>query len=305
MSSKELDIALQEFYKDAKTGYTVEQKCETTIKNIKATWKLFLRLNQIDYCHQVNDAALRRFFEWGHKQRKWKPMTIRSHRKNLSVFILWAMNQSYIRANPLRRIPKPKVVKRLPKYHTEKEIEAMIQSIELNSKTYFEEVRNKAIIGMAALAGLRRGELANVRLHDINMDSRQLFVQGETSKVRSERSLFIVQRLHDYLKAYLAVRDEIAKPDCRYLWVSAVTGKKLSIYGLGYITEKLSKDLGFRVKMHSLRHSFGTYMYAGTHDIKAVQEAMGHTEVSTTIIYVNSLSEDKRNAMEMNPLNRV
>lgn len=305
MTTKELETALNQFYQDARTGHTIQVKSEQTIKNIQTTWKLFLQVNTIDYCEQVTEAALRRFFSWGHKERKWKPMTNLSHRKNLSVFIRWTINHDYLRKNPLYKIPKPKHLKRLPKHHTDKEVEAIFTAIDLLSKSYFEQIRNKAIIGVAALAGLRRGEVMNLTLNDINMESRQILVKAETSKSRSERYVPIVQRLHDFLKSYLAVRDDYAKEGCRALWVSVTTGNQLSLYGLAHVIDLISKDVGFRVKMHSLRHSYGTYTYAGCHDIKAVQENMGHTDLSTTMIYVNSLSEDKRQAAEMSRLNQI
>ena len=305
MSYKPLENALNEFYQDARVGHTVQSKAEQTIKNIQATWRLFLQKNPIEYCDQVTEAAIRRFFAWGHTERKWTPMTNRSHRKNLSVFIRWAITRNYIKKNPLFKIPKPRIMQRLPKHHTDKEIEAMFQGIDMISKTNFEEARSKGIIGVAALAGLRRGELMNLWLHDINMESRQILVKAETSKSRKERYVPIVHRLHNFLDIYLKVRSEYAKPEENALWVSAVTGKRLSLYGLGYTVDKISAAVGFRVKMHSLRHSYGTYTYAGCHDIKAVQENMGHSDLSTTMIYVNSTSEDKRHAAEMSPLNKV
>lgn len=305
MSFKQLQLALEEFYRDAQAGHTVEQKSEQTIKNIKGAWRLFLRVTDIEYCHQITEAVLRRYFNWGIEEKKWKPMTTRSHRKNLSVFIRWAVIRKYLTNNPLLKIPKPKLMKRLPRHHTDKEVEVIFQAIEMRSRTSFEEARNKAIIGVAALAGLRRGEAMNLTLNDINMESRQIRVKAETSKSRSERMVPIVQRLHDMLKSYFTLRDEVARSDCNYLWASSVTGNKLSIYGLTHVVDQVSKSAGFRVKMHSLRHSYGTYSYAGCHDIKAVQENMGHSDLSTTLIYVNSLSEDKRHAAEMSPLNRV
>jgi site-specific recombinase XerD len=207
--------------------------------------------------------------------------------------------------NPLEQIPPPRLPQRVPKHHTLKEIEAMFDSIALLSLTQFEEARNKAIVGVGALAGLRRGELINLKLSDVNMESKQLLVKAETSKSRKERWVPIVHRLDNLLQDYLRLRGQRAEDSCHALWVSSVTGKPLTTHGLAHIVGKVSDDVGFKVKLHSLRHSYGTYSYAGSHDIKAVQENMGHSDLATTMLYVNSLSQDKRDAAEMSPLNKV
>lgn len=307
MNHKPIEDALKQFYQDCAVGHSIQEKAPITIKNIQSTWNLFLKVTPLEYCEQVTEAALRRFFRWGAEdpKRKWMPMTIRSHRKNLSVFIRWAVDRKYMPNNPLRRIPKNKLPQRVPKHHTEKEIEAMFDGIGLTSTNYFEETRNKAIIGMAALAGLRRGELINLKLSDINMETKQILVKAETSKSRKERWVPIVHRLDNLLTEYLKVREQHRKDGCQKLWLSAVTGKELTESGLEFITKKISDIVGFKVRLHSLRHSYGTYTYAGCHDIKAVQENMGHSDLSTTILYVNALSQDKRHAAEMSPLNRV
>lgn len=305
MIQKELKQALNEYYQDCKVGYSITARAPKTIENIQSSWKLFMKVTPIEYCNQVTEGALRRFFTWGHEKRKWQPMTIISHRKNLSVFIRWASEKKYIKGNPLRKIPKPRLPQRVPKHHTDKEFEVILESINMCSKSHFEEVRNKAIIAMGGLAGLRRGELINLKLSDVNMDTKQILVKAETSKSRKERWVPIVHRLDNFLQEYLRVRGDRAQNDCHGLWISSVTGKQLTADGLYHVITKISADVGFRVKMHSLRHSYGTYMYAGSHDIKAVQENMGHSDLSTTMLYVNSMSEDKRHAAEMSPLNSI
>lgn len=305
MTHRELNAALQEFYQDCTVGYTVQSKAALTIKNIRFTWELLLSISSLDYCDDITEAILRRFFAWGVEKRKWKQMTVLTHRKNVSVFIRWAQNKGYMRSNPLRLIPKPKMPQRVPKHHTKKEIEMMFEAIEMLSRARFEELRNKAIIGVAALAGLRRGELINMQLRDIHWESKQILVKAETSKSRKERWVPISQRLESLLRDYLEIRSAYEKEDKQSLWLSAVTGGKFTTDGLAHFIGKLSQVVGFKVKLHSLRHSYGTYAYAGSHDIKAVQETMGHSDLATTMLYVNSVSEDKRHAVEMSILNIV
>lgn len=300
---KLLKDALEEYYQDCRVGYSVAAKSEKTIRNIKVSWDLFSRVNSVEYCQHITEALLRRFFVWGQEERKWAAMTNRTHRKNLSVFIRWAQGKHYMQQNPLLQIPKPRLPQRLPKHHTKKEIEAMYVSIGVLSRSRFEEVRNKAIIGVAALAGLRRGELISLTLDSVNMESKQILVVAETSKSRKERWVPIVQRLESFLSDYLKLRGGVAQENCRSFWVSSVTGKTLTVDGLEHVVDRISADVGFRLKLHSLRHSYGTYTYAGSHDIKAVQENMGHSDLATTMLYVTSMSDDKRHAAEMSLLN--
>ena len=296
---------LDDFYRDYSAGFTVTPRAAKTIKNIKLTWRLFLSHYPISYLSELDEGILRKFFTWGQNERNWKPMTILTHRKNISVFILWLEKKKLIKENPLRHIPKPRQMKKVPKHHTQEDIKRIFMAVDELTENYLQRVRDKAIIGVAALAGLRRGELLNLQLSDLNFEEKTLLVQASTSKSRTERRVPISLTLYDYLQRYLVERKKYADPTNNALWISTTTFKPLTDHGLAHMVDRVRSISGVHLKLHSLRHSFGTMVYAGTHDIKAVQETMGHTELKTTLVYVNSLSQDLRNAVEMSSLNSI
>jgi len=299
-----LQDALNKYYQDCLVGYSMFARSKRTVENYKQTWQLFLHWLPIVDCLELTDAILRRFFYKGDQERKWQPMTNISHRKNISVFINWAQKKGYLQNNPLKDIPKPRMPQRIPKHHSKAEIERMLYAVSLNPD-YLQRIRNEAMIKFCCLAGLRRGELLSMKTMDLNMETKMILVKAETSKSRKERWVPMPITLYETMQKYLNERKLFVLPDCMSLWISTTTKKALSDDGLKHIIQNLSKIVGFNIKLHSLRHSYGTYSYAGSHDIKAVQENMGHSDLSTTMLYVNSLSDDKRQTAEMNPLNNL
>lgn len=297
--------ALDEYYQDCLSGITLTRRSPRTINNYRSTWGLFLKLIPIYDCLEITDIHLRQFFKIGEQERKWTSMTTRTHRKNISVFINWCISRCYMRQYPLKNIPKPPLSPTLPKYYEQDRIEAILYAIEIGSNTAFERIRNKAIIAVGCMTGLRRGELLALRLSDLDLINKVVRVQASTSKSRKERYVPIPLKLYKVLTDYISMRNQSAAVGCVDLWVSSTTGNKLSHEGLKHITEKLSKQLGFRLKMHSLRHSYGTFSYSGSHDIVSVQQNMGHSDLNTTMKYVAALSQDKHDTAELNPMNNL
>lgn len=292
---------LNSFYRDLE----INGRSKATVRNQKLTWQLFLKKFPISNVSELSEALLRRFFLWGSHERKWKTMTIISHRKNISVFIVWCLHKKrgYLTENPLTEIKKPRHERKVPRHYTKEQLETVMYAVDRESKTHFERIRNQALFATAMLVGVRRGELLNLRVQDINFHANQLLVKAETSKVRQERIIPMPLNLVQALQKYLAVRDDFADPKCPYLWVSAKTRQKLSDDGLKHVTAKISDATGFRVKMHSLRHSCATYAYAASKDILAVQKMLGHADIGTTMIYTSVLGENTREAVELSPLN--
>lgn len=198
--------------------------------------------------------------------------------------------------NPAQELESPKIERKNPKYLNLQESESLLSVIDGRNKE-----RDLAIITVFLNCALRLSELININVDDIKDDI--LVVMGKGSK---ERTIYLNETTLEVIEDYLKVRPTKAKTNALFIssrWnrisVSAVQNlikKHLGIAGLD--TDALG--------VHSLRHSSATLMYKyGDVDIRALQELLGHKNISTTQIYTHVDNETLRNAVKSNPLNKA
>lgn len=300
-----IESALSQYFQEAQAGMLDTIKSQVTVKNSRLTWKLFLKKYPVVYMEELTEELFRKFLAHLEFERKLSPMTIKTYRKNISAFLYWCVNKRYLHHNPIKNVKGPKIKHDIPKYYSEEQIEKVMRALDMDTKTYFEKLRNKAMFTVLALVGVRRGELLNLKLQDINFETATLVVQASTSKSRTSRVIPMPIALTEILRQYVEARKTAADVYCSYLWVSSLSGERLTEHGFKHITERLTKVVGFNVRPHSFRHSCATYTYAATRDIVAVQKMLGHTDINTSLIYTNVLPENVRQAVESSSLNRL
>lgn len=296
--------ALNLFYQESLLGITGVARAKPTIASYKSTWDLVLKSCKLQNCVDLTERVVYQFFCDGKQMRNWSASTFNTYRKNMAVFINWAIERQYLETNPLRNIRKAKTEHKLPRFYSESELQTILNAIHYGSRTYQERLRNNAMVAMAIFSGVRRGELLNQTLADIDFDNQLIHVQANTSKSKTERAVPIDSKLRAILMLYLYERHKIT-PNHNYLWVSTTTGNKFSEGGLLHLLKKLSKLAKFNIQMHSLRRSHGTYAASESHDIMAVKENLGHSQLKTTMLYVAALPDDRRRAAEITRLHHL
>lgn len=173
---------------------------------------------------------------------------------------------------------------RIPKVLSEKDIEKLISIPSVKSKT---GIRNKAVIGTLAYAGLRVGELINLRVKDIDFKEGWLHIKrGKTG----DRDIPISPTLEPYLMAW----NNIKPKHSRYFF-STHKGKRIfSAYIRTMIKRYAVKSgLGNWIHPHTLRHSFATSMLARNDiNIDNLKNLLGHSHLSSTEVYLHTLPKD-------------
>ncbi len=300
-----LSTLLDRYFHEAESGMLDNVKSPETIKSTRWTWKMFLSMYDVIYLSDLNEDLFRVFLAHLEFKKKLAPHTIKTYRKNISVFLYWCVRKGYLTKNPIVEAKGPKIENNIPKIYTEEQIDQVFRAIDLEPKSYFERLRNQAIFAVLALTGVRKGELLGLSLSDIDFDNACLKVQASTSKSNVERMIPMTPNLIMLLRKYITERGKYAKPSCDNLWISHLTGIGFTKHGLKHLTEKLSHVVGFSVRPHWFRHSFATYTYAATQDIIAVQKLLGHKNLEITMVYTNVLPENVRYAIERNKLNAL
>jgi site-specific recombinase XerD len=160
------------------------------------------------------------------------------------------------------------------------------------NKRYPTGLRNKAIISLILHCGLRVSEVINLRPGNINLTQGKLRVEG--GKGSKDRDLAIPEYLTDLLDVWRKKRPVGS------FFFSTLQGKKLSIRYLQQMVKRYALKAGItkNISPHSLRHTYATQYYRQTKDIETLRRILGHSDISTTTIYITLANIDVENGMK-------
>jgi site-specific recombinase XerD len=166
----------------------------------------------------------------------------------------------------------------LPDYFTREEISAMLQTTD--------NPKHKLLIAIGYTAGLRRQEIQNLKVTDIDLKNNRLFIRD--SKGKKDRYTLFSKYLHDLFKEHL----EKNTPKI-YLFESIKPGIQYSTTSMSSVLKKMAKAAGIQrnVHLHMLRHSFATHLLEDGKDIRYIQELLGHVNIKTTERYTHIISD--------------
>lgn len=296
-------IAFDAFIEQCMDG-TLRRRSRDTIQNYRSTFQRLLTLTGITFLHDATDTRLRGFLRIGAEQYGWMPRTSVSHHKNLRPFFHWCVERGFLARNPMDTVLAPEVLRSLPDFYTDREVQCIVNHIDASFANPFENARNKAMVGTMILTGLRKGELLALRTSDISLEDDVIRVRAETAKNRAPRAIKINSVLRGLLVSYATLRRK-RQTHLASFWLSANRASGFTAHGLKHLLNRISRDLGFRVRAHKMRHTFATKFYQGSKDIVSLGQILGHADISTTMIYTHLLPETTAVSMEMNPLNSI
>lgn len=215
-------------------------------------------------------------------------ITARSQARILSgirAFYRYLVLDGYIESDPTLLLESPKIGLRLPEVLSVKEIDMLLDAIDLSAR---EGHRNRAIIETMYSCGLRVSEACNLKLSDLYLREGFIKVEGKGQK---QRLVPISAQAVDEIMTYLTLRAEIPLKAGHedYLFVSAHRKTKLSRITLFHIITELSAQAGIRKRIspHTLRHSFATHLLEGGANLRVIQSLLGHEDIGTTEIYTH------------------
>ena len=208
----------------------------------------------------------------------------RSIQRKLSAirsFMNYLVRENLLRTNPADGIKTPKAPKKLPGVLDVDQINQLLNIKETDPIS----LRDKAIMELLYSSGLRLAELVALNPIDLNIQDRSLTVIGKGNK---KRMLPIGSKAIDAIKAWIQIRSQIAAPDEEALFVGN-RGNRLSRRSIQSRINHWSKKNGLTqdVYPHLLRHSFATHLLEASGDLRAVQELLGHKDISTTQVYTH------------------
>ncbi len=193
----------------------------------------------------------------------------------------YLIRQNHIKHNPFDDVRAPKGEKRLPKTLSVDQIVSLVE-LNLNDPLSY---RDKAILELFYSSGLRLSELCNVDLNDVNLAESLLRVTGKGSK---ERDLPIGKAANKAIRDWLLQRNALPIKDYQALFISKL-GNRISPRNVQERVKHWAKrqSIDIAVSPHMLRHSFASHVLESSGELRAVQELLGHSNISTTQIYTH------------------
>lgn len=212
-----------------------------------------------------------------------KGMNGRSIQRELSSIRGWfqfAVKKGWLKTNPALGIRAPKTARKLP---STLDVDATAQLLNFNGDDAL-SLRDKAMFELFYSSGLRLSELVGLDLANLDLQQNEVRVLGKGNK---QRIVPIGGQAHDALQAWLKQRPLLAKTDDA-VFVSE-RGSRIHPRSVQarMAQRGIQQGAESRVHPHKLRHSFASHMLESSGDLRAVQELLGHSDISTTQIYTH------------------
>jgi len=210
------------------------------------------------------------------------PRSVTRKISTLKTYFKFLIRQGVIHESPMLKVIAPRANKRLPLFVEEDQIESLLNEVEFVDGFIGE--RDKLIIELFYVTGIRLSELINIRISDVNLDDNLIRVLGKRNKERLiPLSLGIVAGLKSFIQEYSLEN---------YLFTS-LEGKKVYTKLVYRVVNKYIGKISSINKRspHILRHTFATHMLNNGADINAIKELLGHANLSATQVYTHNTIE--------------
>ena len=244
--------------------------------------------NRLNF-YKVKEEDVRNYFKHLEELNK-KASTISRNLASIRAFYQFLKRNKKVKKDPTEEIQAPKIEKKVPNILTSKEVELLLEqpkNIDLKG------IRDKAMLEFAYATGMRVTEIISLNIEDVNIEDG--YVKCHSSE--KERSIplgsMALKALREYIEnaRSIMIKDE----DNKALFVN-VNGRRLTRQGFWKIVKyyKEQAHIAKDITPHVLRHSFATHLLQNGAELKAIQTMLGHSDISSTQIYMQFQDESLR-----------
>lgn len=286
------------------------------IANINSTCKQFLffinnlNTNQFSNINEMDINCIRKLskeeiyeFVYYLGEKNYKPDSILTKIHELQSFLNYLYESNYhLFQNPTKELKslnlKRNKDKKIPNVLSVDECKILLKST-LNSKDK-NNIRDYTILTLFLNTGIRLSELISIDINKIDFIDKKIIVFGKGKK---ERTIYLTNSSIDSLKKYLKVRGE-EKHQEKALFISNKNNRMSSCTVENVLKKRLQEaNINFeKYSIHSLRHTFATFLSKDGVDLKIIQTILGHSNIDTTKIYTKIFDKEVKNIMNMSPL---
>ena len=209
------------------------------------------------------------------------PKSIQRILSSWRSFFTYLLQQNLVKLNPVDGIRAPKSPRKLPNSLDPDQISQVLNATIMSDDPM--AMRDKAMLELTYSCGLRLAELASLNVFDIDLTDASLIVTGKGNKTRQ---LPIGRQAITALKSWLQQRGQLKCHDANALFINH-RGQRMGVRGIQMRMANMAAAHGQHIHPHMLRHSFASHLLQSSGDLRAVQELLGHSNISTTQVYTH------------------
>ena len=282
---KQIKLFLEFLQNDKKLSDNTLQSYKRDINQFEK----YVEENQINYI-KVDEKIVKEYLEFLQNIGK-KSSTVSRNLASIRSFYQYLVRTKIVLQDPPNNIQAPQIEKRVPSILTAKEVELLLdqpQDVDLKG------IRDKAMLEFAYATGMRVTEIISLNIEDVNFEESYVSCKTGVKQRNIPLGTMSLKALKEYVneaRPYL-IKDENVKS----LFVN-INGKRLTRQGFWKIVKyyKEQAHITKEITPHVLRHSFATHLLQNGADLKAIQTMLGHSDISSTQVYMQFQDEGLKN----------
>ncbi len=265
---------------------------ENTLQSYKRDLKQFKRYLEACELHynRVKEEDIRDYIKELQEEGK-KPSSISRCIASIRSFYQFILKNKKIKVDPTQNIQSPKIEKRVPSVLTSKEVELLLdQPKDIDLKG----IRDKAMLEFAYATGMRVTEIVSLNMEDVNLEEGYVTCKHGSKQRNIPLGNLSLKALREYVDEARDILVKTAEEEALFV---NINGSRLTRQGfwkiIKYYKEQahITKD----ITPHVLRHSFATHLLQNGADLKAIQNMLGHSDISSTQVYMQFQDEGLKN----------
>lgn len=278
-----MDREIQEFiaylHNTKKTSGNTEVSYQRDLKKLET----FLCDRGVKNIREVGELELEGFLAYLERE-KFATSSISRSVASIRAFFQYLQKERIISEDPSENLKPPKVEKKFPEILSIEEVDRLMHQPDLNTP---KGIRDAAMLELLYATGMRVSELLHLQIFDVNLQMGYV-VCHENGK---ERIIPIGAPSRKALSRYMdEARTVFARDEKETALFTNCSGKPMSRQGFWKVLKAYAEEAGIThdITPHTLRHSFAVHMLQNGADIRSVQEMMGHSDISTTQVYLGT-----------------
>ena len=215
------------------------------------------------------------------EKEQFATSTISRNVAALKAYFGFLNKEGYITFDPIEQLKAPKIEKKMPEVITMNEVDLLLKQPRPNTS---KGVRDRAMLELLYATGIRVSELISLKVSDVDLNNCYIRCQD----VNHERTIPFGNVAKTALRTYIKeARPSMVENENEEILFTNCNGSPMSRQGFWKLLKKYAKNAGIETDItpHTLRHSFAAHLVANGADLRAVQEMLGHSDISTTQIY--------------------
>lgn len=277
-----MQILIEEFIEQLHKEKNTSSNTEVSYKRDLTKFFEYLKKEGIDDISYVSKKEIEGYITYLNELGRAATTVSRSI-ASMKAFFGYLCEKGVLTVNPAMGIKSPKIEKKRPDILTINEVDALLKQPSRNTP---KELRDKSMLELLYATGMRVTELITLRMEDVNI-KLEYIVCHDRKKERlipfgSEAKNALVKYLNQGRPLLVDGESDVLFPNC--------SGGEMSRQGFWKLIKSYGKKAGIKSEItpHTLRHSFAAHLVENGADLKAVQEMLGHSDISTTQIYMTA-----------------